>query len=58
MGLFLTPSGFAVLGQWRAGRGGLAAGLWVGRPVGVLLPRGVIVVAAPLPNLHYSGIND
>jgi len=45
--------------QWGAGHGGLAAGLQVGRPVGVLPPWGVIVVAAPwAPNLHYAGIND
>ena len=30
-------------------RGGLVAGLQVGRPVGVLLPWGVIVVTAPQP---------
>ena len=45
--------------QWGAGHRGLAAGLGVGRPVGVLLPWAVIVVAAPwAPNLHYAGIND
>ena len=31
------------------GRGELLAGLWVGRPVGVLPPWDVIAVAAPLP---------
>ena len=45
--------------QWGAGHRGLAAGLGVGRLVGVLLPWVVIVVAAPwAPNLHYAGIND
>ena len=42
---------------WGAGRGdgeggggvGLVTGLWVGRPVGVLLPWAVIAVAAPWP---------
>ena len=31
------------------GGGGLVTGLWVGRPVGVLLPWAVIAVAAPWP---------
>ena len=52
----------AIVGCWARGGGGggggggqLVAGLPVGRPVGVLLPWGVIAVAAPYPwapNLH------
>ena len=33
----------------RMGGGELVTGLWVGRPVGVLLPWAVIAVAAPWP---------
>ena len=38
-----------MLGGWARGVGGLVAGLWVGRPVGVLLSWAVIAVAAPWP---------
>ena len=40
----------AIVGRWAqglGGGGGLVAGLRIGRPVGVLLPWGVIAVAAP-----------
>ena len=37
----------AIMGAGR--KGGLIAGLRVGRPVGVLLPWDVIAVAAPRP---------
>ena len=53
---FQWASGFsvtgAILGGWArgwGGGGGLVTGLWVGRPVGVLLPWAVIAVAAPWP---------
>ena len=55
----LLPVGFWIqcdgcyIGGLGAGMGrggaGLVTGLWVGRPVGVLLPWAVIAVAAPWP---------
>ena len=47
---FLWASGLSVTkATVEGGGGGLVAGLPVGRPVGVLPPWGVIVVAAPWP---------
>ena len=50
----LLPVGFWIQcdGCYIGGLGarmGLVTGLWVGRPVGVLLPWAVIAVAAPWP---------
>ena len=49
MGFWIQCDG-CYIGGLGAGRGGeLVTGLWVGRPVGVLLPWAVIAVAAPWP---------
>ena len=40
------------------GTGELMAGLWVGRPVGVLPPWDIIAVAAPLAHGHPTSTCD
>ena len=51
MGFWIQCDGCYIggLGAGMAGGGGLVTGLWVRRPVGVLLPWAVIAVAAPWP---------
>ena len=51
MGFWIQCDGCYIggLGAGMGSGGGLVTGLWVGRPVGVLLPWAVIAVAAPWP---------